>query len=192
MLDFGTRTQAGLRHSTNEDVIHASVESQGGQEVGCFVVANPMQSGQNAATVQKAVDTVVKAVRQSAPSSMLDTLKAALQGSLADGVAISAAVVIGTQANIAYIGGNRIYLVTPERIEQVTHGQPQKIETLTRHLSPGSRLLLCSDGIWKAIDDVDLYKIVMRHSPQAACTNLGTLVNARGGEDNSSAIVVSP
>lgn len=66
-----------------------------------------------------------------------------------------------------------------------------EIDILTRRLSPHSRLLICSDGLWNLADDRELREIVMRNSdPQTACDQLVALANSRGGVDNITAILL--
>jgi protein phosphatase len=66
------------------------------------------------------------------------------------------------------------------------------VDTLLYHLPPGSRLLLCSDGLWRMVDETTMLDIVTGEAdPQEACDKLITLANQRGGQDNVTAIVVS-
>lgn len=65
------------------------------------------------------------------------------------------------------------------------------VDAITRRLTPGSRLLLCSDGLWNMIPDEEIRNTVLSSpSPQAACDTLVKLANARGGSDNISVILV--
>ncbi len=66
------------------------------------------------------------------------------------------------------------------------------IDTLTRRLPPRAHILVCSDGLWRNISDVELREIVRNPSlsPQEACNKLVALANERGGSDNISVIVV--
>jgi protein phosphatase len=70
--------------------------------------------------------------------------------------------------------------------------RPQvEIDTFVQVLSPGDRLLLCSDGLSGMVRDEDMAQIVMQAgSPQAACRELVAAANANGGEDNITVIVV--
>jgi serine/threonine protein phosphatase PrpC len=56
---------------------------------------------------------------------------------------------------------------------------------------PGSRLLLCSDGLWGHVDAAELERILREtDDPQSACQSLIDLANASGGPDNISAVIV--
>lgn len=64
-------------------------------------------------------------------------------------------------------------------------------DTFTRRLPPGSRLLLCCDGLWSYLSNEEIAEIVMSYdNPQEACDKLVELANDLGGEDNISVIVV--
>lgn len=71
-------------------------------------------------------------------------------------------------------------------------GQSENLEvdTITRRLPANSRVLLCSDGLWGAVNNPELVSITMEYSPQEACDKLVALANTRGGRDNITAIVL--
>lgn len=71
-------------------------------------------------------------------------------------------------------------------------GQSENLEvdTLTRRLPPGARVLLCSDGLWGQIDEDEIRAVVMDNSPQDACDKLVKMANSRGGVDNITAIIL--
>jgi PPM family protein phosphatase len=65
------------------------------------------------------------------------------------------------------------------------------VDAITRRLTPGSRLLICSDGLWNMIPEEEIKNTVYSSpSPQAACEALVKLANSRGGPDNISVIIV--
>jgi protein phosphatase len=60
-----------------------------------------------------------------------------------------------------------------------------EVDTFVQALTPGDRLLLCSDGLSGMLEDRDLQRIVMQaSSPQDACRQLIAAANANGGDDN--------
>lgn len=56
-------------------------------------------------------------------------------------------------------------------------------------LRPEDYFLLCSDGLNKIPEDV-LREVVLNNAPQSACEQLIRRANERGGQDNSTALVV--
>lgn len=60
-------------------------------------------------------------------------------------------------------------------------------------LLPGSRILLCSDGIYGQLEDERIESILREYigQPQAACDALVRRANEQGGLDNASAIVIA-
>jgi serine/threonine protein phosphatase PrpC len=59
-------------------------------------------------------------------------------------------------------------------------------------IQPGDILLLCTDGITKMLSDqqISAHLSHAAHSPDEACKELVAESNARGGKDNSTAVVV--
>jgi PPM family protein phosphatase len=45
-------------------------------------------------------------------------------------------------------------------------------------------LILCTDGLWSLVPEVDLARVVQAHSPAEACTRLVKMALERGGPDN--------
>jgi len=72
-------------------------------------------------------------------------------------------------------------------------GQSENLEVdaITRRLTPASRLLMCSDGLWNQISESNLLQIVQASkSPQDACDQLIRIANDRGGPDNITVIII--
>lgn len=58
-------------------------------------------------------------------------------------------------------------------------------------LRPGSRVLLCSDGLWNMIDHTRIEQILLNSStPENASEALVTAANEQGGRDNITALVI--
>lgn len=69
---------------------------------------------------------------------------------------------------------------------------PVEPETTARTLRATERLVLCSDGLPLHLSDTEIARAVSdAPTPQAACDQLITLANSRGGRDNLSAVVIS-
>lgn len=65
------------------------------------------------------------------------------------------------------------------------------VDAITRRLTPGASLLLCTDGLWNLVSE-DLIRSVVadEDSPQEACRQLVHLANERGGPDNVTVLLV--
>lgn len=70
-------------------------------------------------------------------------------------------------------------------------GDGLEVDVDSRRLSPGAKLLLCSDGLWGLVPDEKIEAII-RGAPglQGACEALVDAANAAGGPDNITAIII--
>jgi serine/threonine protein phosphatase PrpC len=72
-------------------------------------------------------------------------------------------------------------------------GQSENLEvdSITRRLPPGARLLICSDGLWGQVSDLQLHEIVRNaKSPQEAVDKMIGMANDHGGPDNITALLI--
>lgn len=68
-----------------------------------------------------------------------------------------------------------------------------EVDTYMRTIPRGGRLLLCSDGLWSMVGEVEMTRIIATApSLQAACDSLVAAANRAGGSDNVTAILVQP
>jgi serine/threonine protein phosphatase PrpC len=66
-----------------------------------------------------------------------------------------------------------------------------EVDVFEKQLRPGDQLILCCDGLWEMVRDLEIARIVEQaSSPQAACGALVRAANTAGGEDNITVIVV--
>ncbi|MEP7359659.1 MAG: Stp1/IreP family PP2C-type Ser/Thr phosphatase, partial [Anaerolineales bacterium] len=66
-----------------------------------------------------------------------------------------------------------------------------EMDTAVHRLSPGDKLLLCSDGMCGPVEDPRIYDIINQApDPQAACEALVQAANDAGGPDNITAVLV--
>ncbi len=66
-----------------------------------------------------------------------------------------------------------------------------EVDTYVRSISSGTGLLLCSDGLWGAVEEAEIARIIHEAPfPQAACDRLIQAANEAGGRDNITAILV--
>ncbi len=65
------------------------------------------------------------------------------------------------------------------------------VDTDVLPLTPGDRIILCSDGLWEMVHSEGIADVMMQEAdPQVACDLLVQRANAAGGEDNISVIVI--
>lgn len=73
----------------------------------------------------------------------------------------------------------------------VGQGEIAEVDTATRRLPPGSRLMICSDGLWGVIGDERIAEITAANlDPQRACEEMVAEANERGGPDNITVLLV--
>ncbi len=73
----------------------------------------------------------------------------------------------------------------------VGQGDQLEIDIHLLDLPAGSRLLLCSDGLWGMLSDSVIQAVLASaRSPQEACQELIAAANEAGGRDNITALVV--
>lgn len=66
-----------------------------------------------------------------------------------------------------------------------------EVDAMTRKLSPGVKLLICSDGLWGLVPDQVIYSLIVTStSPQEATDALIQAANQNGGPDNITAVVI--
>jgi protein phosphatase len=137
------------------------------------------------------------------------------------GTTLTMALVLANSAYIAHVGDSRAYFFHQDGMKQITtdhsmaqrfkalgqevppeatnvlyqaigHGSTVEVEVHVQHLPPGASLLLCSDGLWGAVDDDHIFQevILQASTPQQACEALIALANENGGHDNITAIVI--
>ncbi len=69
--------------------------------------------------------------------------------------------------------------------------EPFRPDISTYTLPESGFMLLCSDGLWGSVPEIDIFDIVRAApSPSVACHKLVEAANAAGGPDNISAILV--
>lgn len=73
----------------------------------------------------------------------------------------------------------------------IGQGEGLEIDVNMYRLTPGMKILMCSDGLWGLVNEKQMLDIVW-HSPnlQAACNKLVEAANDGGGPDNITAVLV--
>ena len=73
----------------------------------------------------------------------------------------------------------------------IGQGATLEIDVFTYALEPEDRLLLCSDGLWGAVDEAEMWRLIQdAPTPQQACAQLVAAANAAGGHDNISVVLI--
>ncbi len=71
-------------------------------------------------------------------------------------------------------------------------GPQVDVDTVRLPATPGSRLLVCSDGLWEVLRDPTLEEVIRAYpDPEQASSQLVTLAKERGGLDDVTALLVS-
>jgi len=70
-------------------------------------------------------------------------------------------------------------------------GEPVDPDVRTTHLPESGFLLLCSDGLWGVVPDIEIKSIIAQTPhPESACKKLIDAANEAGGPDNITAVLV--
>jgi len=73
----------------------------------------------------------------------------------------------------------------------IGQGANLEVDVFTHPVPTGGYLLVCSDGLWGAVSDDEIERIIRNSSsPQEGCNLMIQAANAAGGPDNISAILV--
>lgn len=156
-------------------------------------------------TVQHALDKVIQAANRW-------VLSQAQANKAMAGMAttLSMMVVRGQRFVLAHVGDTRIYRLREQKLELLTTDhvwdKPELRHVLKRavgldeHLTvdytegllqAGDVFAIASDGVWEAIGDAELHKLLMLYrSPQLCAEHLTQLALQKGGQDNASVLVV--
>lgn len=123
---------------------------------------------------------------------------------------LSALVLKGRRYVLAHVGDTRIYRLRDKQLEQLSRDHvweaPGMEHVLKRavgldqhllvdysdgELCVGDVFLIASDGVWAALGQLDLHRLLMLHDdPELAARTLTREALAQGGQDNASALVV--
>jgi len=73
----------------------------------------------------------------------------------------------------------------------IGQGANLEVDVFSYPIPPEGYLLVCSDGLWSVVPEIDIQTIILESSnPQVACEKLVHAANAAGGPDNITAILV--
>jgi serine/threonine protein phosphatase PrpC len=212
-VQLAARTEVGHVRSRNEDALLVDAESGllavcdglGGHPAGDVASATAIESLRaSASSAVASADDLVAAISAAHEA----VLGAAGEAPGRDGMAttlVMATLGAGT-ARVAHVGDSRAYLRdSDDRLRQVTedHGLGGYITQalgLDRGVSPdiaevatppGSRLLLCSDGLSNMLDAGTIGALLGTGDAQGACDALVDAALDNGGIDNVTVVVAA-
>jgi protein phosphatase len=211
-MDVAYRTEIGHVRSRNEDALLARPErgvlavadGLGGHPAGdvASMVAvttldeSPLSAESSEAELRSAAAAAHEAVRREAEGT----------GRAGMGTTVVLAAVGSDSARILHVGDSRAYLLDPDgHLRALTrdHGMhgyltqalgldgPIEPDVTEVGCPPGSRLLLCTDGLTNMVDDVALADLLGTGDAQQACDALVDAALDHGGVDNVTVIVVA-
>ena len=212
-MDVAYRTVVGYVRTRNEDAVLARPErgvlavadGLGGHPAGDVASMTAVSSLDAAAlSAQSSADDLVEAARAAHQA----VLAAAEEpGRAGMGTTLVLAVVGDGSARVLHVGDSRAYLLGPDggALAALTrdhgmHGYLTQALGLDRDIEPdvtevdcppGSRLLLCTDGLTNMVEDAELAGLLAAGGAQEACDALVDAALANGGIDNVTVVVVA-
>lgn len=212
-MQVAYRTEVGHVRQRNEDALLARPErgilavadGLGGHPAGDLASLTAVQALDEAPlTAAASADDLVAATRD-AHNAVLAVAEEE-PGRLGMGTTVVLAVIDAGRARIVHVGDSRAYLLSTDgALHAVTrdhgmHGYLTQALGLDRDVEPdvaevlcepGSRLLLCTDGLTNMVDDDKLAELLGQGDAQQACDALVQTALDNGGVDNVTVIVVA-
>lgn len=212
-MQVAYRTEVGHVRARNEDALLARPErgllavadGLGGHPAGDVASLTAVRSLDEATL---SGDSSEDALRVAAAAAHMAVLAAADEdpGRAGMGTTLVLAAVLDDRARVLHVGDSRAYLRRPEgQLDAITrdhgmHGYLTQALGLDKEVEPevadveclpGSRLLLCTDGLTNMVDDGKLADLLGRGEAQDACDALVEAALAGGGVDNVTVVVVT-
>lgn len=212
-MDVAYRTEVGHVRSRNEDALLARPErgvlavadGLGGHPAGDVASMTALSSIDGSGLRADSTEEDLRAAAAAAHQSVLDAA-AAEPGRAGMGTTLVLAAVQDGAALVLHVGDSRAYLLAADgELSAVTedhgvHGYLTQALGLDREVAPdvarvdcppGSRLLLCTDGLTNMVDDAGVAGLLGRGSAQDACDGLVEAALEAGGVDNVTVVVVA-
>lgn len=206
------RTEVGHVRQRNEDALLARPErglfavadGLGGHPAGDVASLTAISSLDHAELTGSSADGDLHAATQAAHAAVTAAADEE-PGRTGMGTTLVLAVVDGSTAKILHVGDSRAYLLDDGGLRALTqdHGvngylsqalgldravEPDVVEV---ECPPGSRLLLCTDGLTNMVEDPAIEDLLGQGDTQHACDGLVEAALANGGIDNVTAIVLA-
>ena len=194
-------TDVGRKRNMNQDSVFASAEPVGNLP-NLFIVADGM-GGHNAGDFASryTVETIVRSISESGEKNPIRLIRKAIEEAN-EGVRREAAehpemagmgttavvtTVVGNFAYTANVGDSRLYLINDD-IVQITRDH-----SFDYKVTPGSTILMCTDGLTNMVADGEIEGIVEGQlSAEEKARRLVDAANAHGGADNIGVVIVEP
>jgi protein phosphatase len=210
-MQVAARTEVGHVRTRNEDALLVAGDERllvvcdglGGHPSGDLASATAIESLRSrAAEAASSADALVDALHAAHDAVVAVADEDAGRSGMA--TTVVAAVVSDGSVVVAHVGDSRAYLLPPEgRLQQVTqdHGMGGYItqalgldrgvepDVSTLDTPPGSRLLLCSDGLSNMVDRDAIGTLLGTGDAEKACDALVEEALDRGGIDNVTVVV---
>jgi protein phosphatase len=212
-MNVAYRTEVGHVRQRNEDALLARPErgvlavadGLGGHPAGDVASLTAVRSIDAAPL---AADSTVEDLREAVAAAHAAVLAAAEAepGRTGMGTTVVLAAVGDGHARVLHVGDSRAYLLDPGgRLAAVTrdhglHGYLTQALGLDRDVEPdaaevtcdpGSRLLLCTDGLTNMLDDDRIAELLATGGAREACDALVQTALDNGGVDNVTVVVVA-
>jgi protein phosphatase len=206
------RTEVGHVRSRNEDALLAWPErglvavadGLGGHPAGDVASLTAVRSIDESGLDAESSEDDLRAAADAAHHAVLAAAEAE-PGRYGMGTTLVVATVRDATARVLHVGDSRAYLLHDGRLEPLTadhgaHGYLTQALGLDREIDPdvadvecppGSRLLLCTDGLTNMVDDDKVAELLAAEDPQAAVDSLVEAALDAGGIDNVTVVVVA-
>jgi protein phosphatase len=178
------------------------VGGEAGGEMASAAATRALADGFFRVKGRPAADALAAAMRGANDAVLSTAGQAGAQGAAST---LVAAAVDGSSAVIGNLGDSRAYLVRNGEIRLITSdhsgdyqssitrfvGDPRGVQpdVFVEALRPGDRLVLCSDGLTRHVEDPEIASTIRRKDLEGAATALVDLAKSRGGEDNITVVL---
>ncbi len=211
----GARSDAGKVRENNEDswlvrdqrgVMLLAVADgvggvAGGEQASAAAIATLSRRFYEALATQDLRASLAAAIREANDA----VVRNAADRGESSATTLVAAAIRRREATIANVGDSRAYLVRGRTARQITTdhsgARPNEItrfvgdergiqpDVFVESLRAGDRLVLCSDGLTRHVQDGEIAEMAARSEPSQAAGVLVDLANERGGEDNVTVVI---
>ena len=212
-VDVAYRTEVGHVRSRNEDALLARPErglvavadGLGGHPAGDVASLTALTSVDESDLTGEATADDLRSAAKRAHDAVLAAADAA-PGRAGMGTTVVVATLTEDRARVLHVGDSRAYQLTAGgKLRGLTrdhgmHGYLTQALGLDRDIEPdvvdvncppGSRLLLCTDGLTNMVADPEVAHLLGQGSAQDACDGLVEAALDAGGIDNVTVLVIS-